>query len=289
MAGTSGSFDPSTLLAARGITLAALGVAYLVLLATATVTAAAFAAARHLLVISPNRGTRDYGLYASVALATLLIAIVLENELLPMGTATLHYVLVPQLAILLALHIATFRQQEPWLVALGAAACAASIAVGSAVGLATGLLGPAYWLALLLLTALLALLWRTSISTQRGFTSARSIYVGSKETFGARPAPQKPWLGLPQIVALVAASAALAAANSIFRGNNLEEIPALEVASDSGLLLLATLLVCAIPASSYWLARKAWMPELTRVVWLTWLVVGFAFTYGNYLGSFTRA
>jgi hypothetical protein len=27
----------------------------------------------------------------------------------------------------------------------------------------------------------------------------------------------------------------------------------------------------------------------TRFVWLTWLVVGFAFTYGNYLGSFTRA
>jgi hypothetical protein len=289
MVGTSGSFDISALLAARGITLAALGVAYLVLLATAAVAAAAFAITRQLLVFSPNRGTCDYGLYAAVALATLLIAVVLENELLPVGAATLHYVLVPQLALLLALHLAIVRQQEPWLVALGATASAANVAVGCAIGIGTELLGPAYWLALLLLSVLLARLWRTSISTQRGFASARSIYVGSKETPGLKLAPQKPWLGLPQWVALGAASAALAAANAIFRGRRLEEIPALEVASESGLLLLATLLVCAIPAGSYWFARRAWMPELTRFVWLAWLVVGFAFTYGNYLGSFTRA
>lgn len=289
MAATLGSFDLSTWLAARDITLAAFGAAYLLLLATAAVTAAAFAAARHLTVVSPNRGTRDYGLYAAVALATLLIAIVLENELLPLGSATLHYVLVPQLTILFALHLAIFRQQEPWLVTLGATACAASIAVGAGAGLTAGLLGPAYAIALLLLAALLGLLWRTSISTQRGFTSARSIYVGSKETLGAKPVTQKPWLGLPQWVALVAASAALAAGNSILRGRGLEEIPAVEVASESGVLLLVTLLLSAIPAGSYWLTRKAWMPELTRFVWLTWLVVGFAFTYGNYLEHFPRA
>jgi hypothetical protein len=27
------------------------------------------------------------------------------------------------------------------------------------------------------------------------------------------------------------------------------------------------------------------MPELTRFVWLAWIVVGFALTYDNYLGS----
>ena len=42
-------------------------------------------------------------------------------------------------------------------------------------------------------------------------------------------------------------------------------------------------------AVSYWLARKAWMPEHTRFVWLAWIVVGFALTYGNYLNSLTRA
>ena len=36
---------------------------------------------------------------------------------------------------------------------------------------------------------------------------------------------------------------------------------------------------------TYWFARKAWMPELTRFAWLAWIVVGFAFTYGNYLTS----
>ena len=67
------------------------------LLATTALTIAAFVAARHLLVISPNRGSRDYGIYVSLTLATLLIAIVLENESLPAGSATLHYVIVPQL------------------------------------------------------------------------------------------------------------------------------------------------------------------------------------------------
>jgi hypothetical protein len=289
MAALPASFDVSAFLAARGLAFEALGAAYLVFLATAAATAGAFAAARHLVVVSPNRGTRDYGLYAAAAFAVLMIATALENELLPAGSATLRYALVPQLVVLLAVHVAISRRQEPWLVTLGASAAAASLVVGLTVGLATGSLGAAHSLALLLVAALLARLWQTSVSTQRGFASARSIYVGSKETLGEKPAPQKPWLGLPQWVALVAASAALAAGNSVLRGRGIEEIPALEVASESGLLLLVTLLVAGIPAGSYWLARKAWMPELTRLVWLTWLVVGFAFTYGNYLGSLEGA
>jgi hypothetical protein len=44
-----------------------------------------------------------------------------------------------------------------------------------------------------------------------------------------------------------------------------------------------------VPAISYWVTRKAWMPELTRFVWLAWIVVGFALTYGNYLSSLARA
>ena len=30
------------------------------------------------------------------------------------------------------------------------------------------------------------------------------------------------------------------------------------------------------------------MPELTRFVWLVWIVVGFAFTYGNYLTTLSH-
>ena len=33
------------------------------------------------------------------------------------------------------------------------------------------------------------------------------------------------------------------------------------------------------------IGRHTWMPQLTRFVWVVWLVVGFAFTYGNYLIS----
>ena len=69
----------------------------------------------------------------------------------------------------------------------------------------------------------------------------------------------------------------------MLRGRGLGEIPAVDVAVESGLLMLITAAVCAVPAVSYWLSRKAWMPELTRFVWLVWIVVGFVFTYGNYL------
>jgi hypothetical protein len=44
-----------------------------------------------------------------------------------------------------------------------------------------------------------------------------------------------------------------------------------------------------VPAVSYWIARKAWMPELTRFVWLAWIVVGFSLTYGNYLSNLAQA
>ena len=86
-------------------------------------------------------------------------------------------------------------------------------------------------------------------------------------------APQKPWLGLPQWVALVAASLSLGVANSLLQGRALEELPAIDVAAESGLLLAMTALVCVVPAGVYWVARKAWMPELTRFVWLAWIVV----------------
>jgi hypothetical protein len=289
MSSPSGWFELSTPLAVRGIELATLGAAYLVMLATAMLTAAAFYAARSLLVISPNRGARDYGIYTSLALATLLIATVLENESLPTGSATLHYVLVPQLVALLALHVAIWHRPEPWLVALGAAAATATIVVGLLFAGATDLLGPAYSIALLALGALLGFLWWKAVSTQRAFVKARSIYLSSKESHGGAAAPQKPWLGLAQWVALIGASLGLGVANALLRGRGLEQVPALEVAAASGLVLAVTALLCAVPAIGYWVTRKAWMPELTRFVWLAWIVVGFALTYGNYLNSLTRA
>ena len=281
----TGTFDLAALFAERGLGLATLGAAYLVFILTAVLTAAGFYTARSQLVISPNRGSRDYGIYVSSALAALLIAIVLENESLPKGSATLHYAAVPQIVALLSVHVWISYRLEPWLVTLGAAATAATIVVGTVLGLATDLLRPAYWIALALLGGLLAFLWWKAISTQRAFVHASSIYMASKETLGTATTPQKPWLGLPQWVGLVAASVGLGVANSLLQGRGLEELPAIDVAAESGLLLFATALVCAVPAGAYWLMRKAWMPELTRFVWLAWLVIGFALTYGNYLTS----
>ncbi|HEY9182810.1 MAG TPA: hypothetical protein VIQ99_06405, partial [Gammaproteobacteria bacterium] len=194
----TGWFDLPSFFQGRGIDLAALGGAYLVLLASLILTIAAFFAVRRLLLIAPNRSTRDYGIYVSLTLAALLIAIVLENESLPSGAATLHYVAVPQLLLLLALHLAIWYRQDPWLIALGAGAVTATIGVGALLGLTTDLLGPAYGIVLLLLAALLGFLWQKAVSTQRGFVTASSIYVRSKEMLDASTSPQKPWLGLAQ-------------------------------------------------------------------------------------------
>jgi hypothetical protein len=214
---------------------------------------------------------------------------VLENESLPAGSATLHYVAVPQLTMLLGLHLAIWHRQEPWLIALGAAATTATVAVGATLGLATTLLGPGYWVASMLLAALLGFLWRRAVTTQRRFMTASSIYVPSKEMQGGTAGPQTPWLGWAQWVGLIGASVGLALANSLLRGQGLEEIPAVDVIADSGLLLVVTAAVCAVPAVSYWMTRKAWMPELTRFVWLAWIIVGFALTYENYLSHLSQA
>src|SRR5688500_15818691 len=101
----SSPIDLAASFAERGIDLATLGAAYLVFIATAVLTVAAFYTARSQLVVSPNRGSRVYGIYVASALATLLIAIVLENESLPTGSATLHYAFVPQIVALLSLHV----------------------------------------------------------------------------------------------------------------------------------------------------------------------------------------
>jgi hypothetical protein len=284
MSSPTGAFSP--LLVSRGVDLAALGVAYLAFLASGLLAAGGFVAARQYLVISPNRWTRDYGIHASWLLATLLIAIVLENELMKAGAATTHYVAVPQLLVLLGLHTWIWNRRDPWLVALGAAAAAATVVVMAVMELVGILHGLAYGLTGLMLTALLALLWRQAVSTKRGFVTASSIYIGSKETLDAATAPQTPWLGLAQWAALIAASVVLAVCNALLRGTALEEIPATEVATGSLLQMSVTAGVSAVPAVAYWVTRKSWMPELTRFVWLAWMVVGFAFTYGNYLSRF---
>lgn len=280
--------DPAVVLASRGIGLPALGAAYLALLGNIAIAIAAFVAARSYLVITPNRAARDYGLYVTVLLATLLIATVLENELLPRSSVTLQYVAVPHLLLLLIIHLWIAFRPEPWLIALGGAAAAGAAVVIAAAGMSSDLVRPAHWLTLGLLVALLGILWLKSVSTRRGFLKASSIYVASKERPDAALAPQKPWLGLPQCVALCAASVLLATLNAILRGSAIAQVPAMQVLLESSLLLAVTVLVCAVPAASYWLARRAWMPELTRFVWLVWLVVSFAFTYGNYLTSLDR-
>lgn len=286
---STGSIDYLAIFASRGIDLTHLGAAYLVLLASVALTAAAFVAARNWLVISPNRWSRDYGIYVSLVLATLLIAVVLENETLPRGAAMLHYVAIPQLLLLLAAHLAIWYRQEPWIVELGAAAIAATIVVAAFSSLTGDWVRPAYWVTTLIAISLLVFLWRKSVSTKRGFLTASSIYISSKETPNGTAAPQKPWLGLTQWVALALASIAVATCNALLRGGRLTDIPAMSVAAETGILMLVTMLVCAVPAIGYWVARKTWMPELTRFVWLAWIVVGFALTYGNYLNHLNRA
>jgi hypothetical protein len=187
------------------------------------------------------------------------------------------------LLLLLGLNAWIWKRQEPWLVSLGAAANAATIVATVVLALATKLIGAAYVATALVLAALLVLLWVKAVSTKSQFLHADTIYIASKETLDAVVAPQKPWLGLPQWAALIAASVGLAVGNSLLRGAALEQIPATEVAGESLLLLGVTAVVSAVPAATYWLLRKAWMPELTRLVWLAWMVIGFAFTYGNYL------
>jgi hypothetical protein len=278
------SLDAVIALASQ-LDLATLGVAYLVLLLNVLVTAVCFALSRNYLVVSPNPAARDYGLYVAAVLVGLLTMTVLENELQPLGPRTLPYAAVPQLVILLVIHMAIYCRQEPWLVALGATSIVGALPVIALFGLVTGGARAAHWITLGLGASLVIFLWRKAVSTKRSFLKAHSLNTPTKELRRLELKQQKAWLGLTQWVALVLASALLAALNEVLRGIELAQIPVVGVLVQVTAILCVTALVSAIPATTYWLTRKAWLPELTRLVWLVWLVVGFAFTYGNVLTS----
>jgi hypothetical protein len=276
---------PSAVLAglASKLDLAALGVAYLGLLGNVLAAAICFVLARAYLVVSPNPAARDYGLYVSAMLVTLLTSTVIENQLRPIGSAVLPYAAVPHLVVLLAIHVAIYCRQEPWLITLGATSMAGALLVVAALALVTDGVSTPHWIALALAAGLLVFLWLKSVTTKRSFLKAQSIHIGTKELRRLTVKLQTPWLGLPQWVALGAASLALATLNEILRGSALTQVPAVEIALEATSLLAITAFVSSIPATTYWLARRTWMPELTRLVWLVWIVVGFAFTYRNVL------
>ncbi len=272
-------------LADSGMSLPGLGIAYAVLLLTTIATVAIFALIRMHLVITPNRAAGDYGLYALTVIIALATAVTLENRIVTWRPQVIGYEVFPQLILLGVIHFWIHRDGQPWLIALGASALAATLLVGiPAASLGNGL-GLAHWTAAGLLAALLGLLAKTSISTKRGFIRARSIHVESHETERPVIRTQRPWLGLPQWVALGIATFALAMTNAVLGGNGLTQVPALPVLLQSLVILAITGSVASIPAGTYWLAHRHWMPELTRFVWLVWLVVGFAFSYGNILAG----
>ena len=272
-------------LASRGITLDTLGAAYLGFLAAFVLTAVIFLTLRAKLVTSPNRSSRDYGLYAAVLLVTLLVAMVLENEILPGPSLSLPYAMLPQLLLIFLIHLWIYYRQEPWIIALGVASLSATVLLVAGLLYSLQFARPVHWFILPLALGLITFAAVRCISTKAAFLKGSTIYIASKEIEAELDTTQTPWLGLGQWVALVTASLSLAVLNEILRGAALEQIPAIEVLGRSMLLLGITALVSAIPAATYWLARHTWMPQLTRFVWVVWLVVGFAFTYGNYLIS----
>jgi hypothetical protein len=284
-----GALELTSALHNRGVDLESLGVAYLLFLGTVAFTIGLFMAARAHLLVAPNRSARDYAEYVTTVLATLLVATILENELVPGQAPALVYVAFPQLLLLMMLHVWIGYRQEPWLIELGASAIVASLMVAAIAGFVTDSVQIPHVVTLVVFVGLVGFLWVKAVSTKRGFMKASSIYITSKESFDpSDPPPQKPWLGWVQWLALVAASVLLAILNSMLRGSGLDQIPTIDVALQSTLLIFVTVLVCAVPALAYWIARKAWMPELTRFAWLVWIVVGFAFVYGNYLSSLNR-
>ena len=281
-------YEFTAILTDRGIDLAALGGAYLLFLGNLVLAMAFFVASRSWFVISPNLPAKHYGMYVAMVLAAMLVATALENEIVPRHSATLSYVHVPHLVVLLMIHLWLHNKPEPWLIALGGSAIAAAVGTVGVAALLGSEVRTAQWSSAALLAALLGFLAFYSISTKRGFVNAHSIYTSSKERGEERVAQQVPWLGLPQWVALVVASVLLATANALLSGSGLVDIPAIAVARESMLMIAVTALVCAVPATAYWLAHRRWMPELTRFAWLVWIVVGFAFIYRNFLTSLDR-
>jgi hypothetical protein len=280
---TTSGLTWADLLANRGISMSALGAAYIVLGTNALLAAPIFMVCRTKLVISPNRASRDYGLFMAVLLVSLMVAATLENQL-SAAPLTLPYSMFPHLVLLFVIHLWIYYHQEPWLIALGFAATASLVFLVALFGYLGDGARLAHWVTIAIASALLVFVWLRAVTTKRAFVkSSSTIYALSKEVGQELSLDQTPWLGLPQWVALVTASIALAMVNELLVGVGLTEMPAVQVISQAGLVMAITALVSGIPATTYWLARKSWMPELTRFVWIVWLVVGFALTYGNYL------
>lgn len=264
--------------------LADLGIAYLLLIAHAVLTLCLYASSRAHLVVTPNLAARHYGLHVAAVMATLVVATVLDNELSGSGAALLSYAMLPQIVVVGLLHLGIYRSADPRLIALGGATSAGLVLIAVLAAVGGAAVGLVHWVTALLLIALLGLLWHGSVSTKRGFINARSIYLDSKEQRDdGRRATARAWLSSMHWIGLTVASVALAFANALLRGAGPGDVPAAALVVEAAMLLGITSLVCVAPAAGYWYLRRDAIPDLTRFAWLTWLIVAFAFTYGNYL------
>ena len=282
------AFDLTAALNSRGISFASLGAAYLVFIGTCIATAALFSAARKHLVVAPNRQSRNYALYVIAVLCTLLIATALENELSAAAVPTLRYVAYPQIALLLALHIWIAYRTEPWLIQLGASSLVGSALVAASAAAATeSFRDRARRRAARDRRAARLPLVRRNLDEARVRGGRVDLRALEGEPRRGRCAAE----AVARCAALRGArrgELALAVANSLLRGRGLEEIPAVDVAVESGVLdarhhagLRSTrsdLLVRAQGVDAG--ANPLRMARLDRR--------RFRFTYGNYLTSLAK-
>ena len=180
-------------LLSRGITLETLGLAYLGLWLSFLIGAIFFVILRANLVTSPNRSSRDYGLYASVLITTLMVAMVLENEILPVASLSLPYAALPQLLVIFVIHLWIYYRQEPWIIALGVASLSTTTLLAVGLLYAAQFVRPVHWFVLPLTAGLLIFAWVRCISTKRSFLKSSSIYASlARRTKPTMSAPRRP-------------------------------------------------------------------------------------------------
>ncbi len=260
----------------------AFGVAYAYFIACVVLAGLLYMFFRWQIVLNPGAITRRYAVAVQLIGLLYVIASILENAISDNGTSNLPYESLPLIGFVIIVHYLADREEQPAVLIFAFSLVIAIMAVGF-VALSMGWveIRPGQWVIGAVGAGMVGYTLAQTTRTKKSYIGRAAV---ERKVSMKRAIPGvRAWLSVEQWVALAVASLVVAAVTQTLAGSSLLSVPARRIFYHMVVLLGGTLIIGLLYSGLHWLLSRRSAGELAWVLWMVWILIAFASTYGMFL------